>query len=83
MSKLDRDFMGVYDWPAEEANILAEQYINLVSEGEEMDYIHKLIIKDREHWVKVFGSDEQGKADMKRFSEVFNSKVFKLTGLAI
>ncbi len=69
------DFLGTYDWPQEEGRILGEYYLELISEGECVDYIHKQIMKDRAHWVKVFGTDEQGVADMTKFRETVNSMI--------
>lgn len=72
---LTTDFSGTYDWPEEEGRIVGEHYLELLSEGESVDWIHQEIIKDRAHWVKVFGSDEQGIADMRKFRETVNSMI--------
>lgn len=69
------DFSGTYDWPEEEGRIAGEYYLELISNGESVDYIHQQIMKDRAHWVKVFGTDEQGTADMRKFRETVNSMI--------
>ncbi len=50
-----------------------EMYQDMIDNGYPIDEIHQDIIKERAHWVKVFGADDQGLEDMRRFSEVFNS----------
>lgn len=71
-STFTTDFTGTYDWPAEEAIAIVQHIRDAIADGESIDYIHQQIIKERQHWVKVFGLDEQGQADMNRFTEVFN-----------
>lgn len=73
MSTITTDFLGSYDWPAEEAKAVSEIYLFMADSGDySKDKLHQKVIKEREHWLKVFGNDDQGKEDMRRFSEVFN-----------
>jgi len=74
MTTLATDISGTYDWPAEEAQAISENYLFMAECGDySKDDLHQKIVKERTHWVKVFGSDAQGLKDMARFSEVFNS----------
>lgn len=63
-------------WPEDEADESVVLFIELMSEGESHDYLHQWMIKEREHWSKVFND----MIDMKRFADRFNSRVFD-TGL--
>jgi hypothetical protein len=70
-----KSFAGEYDWPEEEALAELENIKGMKEDGytaKELDEQTKKIIA---HWTKVFGDDEQGKADLARFIEVF--KVFE------
>lgn len=67
-----KDFTGSYDWPTEEATAEASHFIEMIEDGEDQDYLCQQVIKTRQHWIKVFGTDEQGIADMSQFTKVFN-----------
>lgn len=79
------DFTGSYDWAEEEALIQAQNMLESFEEGyyRSQDELHQAIIKTRNHWIKVFGSDEQGFKDMQQFAEVFNSKCFEKFNIAM
>lgn len=85
MNTTTTDFTGTYDWPAEEATAVSAVFSEDIKDGyyKSPDHLHQAIIKERNHWMKVFGSDAQGQADVKRFSEVFNSVVFPLSNFAL
>lgn len=75
VSTMTRDFSGEYDYPLEEALTMAEHYKSLLSDGETLEYLQSLTIKEKAYWLKSFGDDEQGKADLARFIEVFNREL--------
>lgn len=83
MQTMTTDFSGTYDYPAEEARLVAESFRMYWDECGVCEYtqdeIAQKIIKERAHWVKVFGTDEQGQADLKRFAEVFNAVIYPLS----
>ncbi len=82
-STLTTDFSGTYDYPAAEAKAVAESFKEYFDGSYTADEINQRIVKERLHWLKVFGTDAQGIADMARFSEVFNAAIFPLSNFAI
>ena len=83
METMSKDFMGEYDYPAEEAHGEIESFQGMIEDGYSKAELHQRVIKTRLHWIKAFGQDEQGQADMKRFSEVFNAAMAEKLGVAI
>lgn len=77
---LTHDFLGSYDWPAEEARGVANYYLETL---DDCDDIAKSIERERPHWLKVFGDDPQGRADFARFCEVFNKLAAEKIGVSI
>ena len=82
MQTMTTDFSGTYDYPAEEARMVVESWQDWANEYTP-DQLAAMIIKERAHWVKVFGTDEQGQADLKRFAEVFNASIYPLSNFAL
>lgn len=68
------DFTGTYDYPATEAELVVKSFLEYWPDYTNDEIIQR-VIKERDHWLKVFGNDEQGKADMKRFCQVFNDTI--------
>ena len=67
------------NWPAEEAQISAGEYLESVKEGCYIPGSAALQIaldKDRSHWTKVFGEDEQGLQDLALYADTFNALCF-------
>lgn len=62
------------NWPIEEAQAEAEYFIEY-SHEKTPDENHRSLIALRTHWIAVFGMNEQGEHDMKRFSAEFNRLV--------
>jgi hypothetical protein len=59
-------------WPEDEANDAATLFIELMQQGETHDYLHQWIIRERNHWAKVFND----MLDMRRFQDAFNRRIF-------
>lgn len=72
MTTNTHDFTGDYNWAEEEARGMIAYFEELLSEGHDRDYLCQLVIKERQHWLKVFGQDEQGKKDMQVLTDTFN-----------
>lgn len=81
--KKTKDFTGTYSWPAEEAFGVASHYLKMLEDGESLEYILSLIPAEKAHWVKVFGSDEQGISDLAEFCAEFNRIASAKLGVTI
>lgn len=72
MTTITSDFSGTYDYPAEEA--VAEAFFWRDAHSDyTADELNTQAEKLRAHWTKAFGDDDQGREDMARFVQVFNS----------
>jgi hypothetical protein len=69
---------AVDNWPEDEANLSAEMALDLF-DCEGHDYYHQWLIKERQHWIKIFNDE----ALMNRFCAKFNSLTFETTNIAI
>jgi hypothetical protein len=69
---------AVNNWPEDEATLSVEFALDLF-ETEGADSYHQWLIKERQHWIKVFNDP----ALMGRFSDKFNALTFNTTNLAI
>jgi hypothetical protein len=69
---------AVENWPEDEASSSADFALDLF-ECEGHDYYHQWLIKERQHWIKVFNDP----ALMNRFFDKFNALTFNTTNLAI
>lgn len=70
------DFTGTYDYPEVEAKEIAAGFLDYISDHNNDEMI-AIVAKERAYWLRIFGDDEQGRADMARFIEVFNSEFGK------
>ena len=69
---------AVDNWPEDEADMSAEYALDTF-EIDGAEYYHQWLIRERDHWVKVFSDD----ALMKRFSARFNAITAKTTNIYI
>ena len=69
---------AVDNWPEDEASLSASMALEIFSE-EGHDYYHQWLIKERNHFIKIFNDD----ALMSRFCDKFNAVTFNTTNLAI
>lgn len=69
---------AVENWPEDEAAISASMALEIF-EGEGSDYYHQWLIKERNHFIKIFNDA----ALMNRFCDKFNSITFTITNTTI
>lgn len=66
---LTTDFSGTYNYAIEEAKSLAESMLESLAEGYyNPDQYHQAVIRERQHWQKVFDDP----AEFKEFADEFN-----------
>lgn len=69
---------AVDNWPEDEASMSASIALEIFAD-DGRDYYHQWLIKERNHFIKIFNDD----ALMSRFCDKFNSVTFETTNLAI
>jgi hypothetical protein len=69
---------AVDNWPEDEASMSASIALEIFADDGK-DYYHQWLIKERNHFIKIFNDD----ALMNRFCDKFNAVTFETTNLAI
>lgn len=73
-----------YSWPLEVSRPVVEWFQDAINnQGYTIDELHQLVIRERAHWIKVFGTDEQGQSDMKIFADNFNKEIAHLINFSL
>jgi hypothetical protein len=69
---------AVDNWPEDEASMSASMALEIFADDGH-DYYHQWLIKERNHFMKIFNDEEL----MKRFCAKFNALTLNITNLSI